>query len=81
MGFDKCLGKFCVATKVVALICQLVALGIPYWYKGDTTETTGLTGTVKTTVREGLWKKCTDLETPTMSNSFCEGNDGMCVVN
>ncbi|KAL4239014.1 hypothetical protein ACF0H5_003718 [Mactra antiquata] len=75
MGMLKCLGITCVTLKVLGLLSSLVALGIPYWYVGDTTTTAGLTGDVKTTIREGLWKKCTDLESPSKSSSFCVGND------
>lgn len=70
-----CLGYLCLILKIMALISSLVGLGIPYWYKGDTTETTGISGTVKTTIREGLWKKCTVLESTTSSSTFCQGND------
>lgn len=70
-------GYACITLKVMALISTLVGLGIPYWYQGDAAESTGLTGTVKTTVREGLWKHCTVLETTSTSSSFCVANDGM----
>ena len=73
-----CLGRLCVALKVAALIVNLFALGLPYWYKGDTAETTGVDGSnkVKTTVREGLWQKCTDMEYVSNTSSFCAGVDG-----
>lgn len=80
MSCVKCLGKFCVALKIIALIFHIIALGLPYWYKGDTTETTDVSGTVKTTVREGLWKKCTDLETTSKTDSFCVDNDVTTVI-
>ena len=72
-----CLGYVCIILKITALVSSLVGLGIPYWYKGDATESTGVTGTVKTTIREGLWKKCTVLESTSSTQTFCVGNDGM----
>jgi hypothetical protein len=71
-----CFGYVCVILKILALISSLVGLGIPYWYQGDAVESTGLTGTVKTTIREGLWKKCTVLESTSTTETFCVGNDG-----
>ncbi|KAH3846301.1 hypothetical protein DPMN_088601 [Dreissena polymorpha] len=73
-----CLGRLCVALKIIALITNITALGLPYWYKGSPTTSSGVDGsnTVETTIREGLWKKCTDLEYVSSSNSFCEDNEG-----
>ncbi|WAR19716.1 hypothetical protein MAR_001554 [Mya arenaria] len=73
----KCLGRLCVTLKVIALITNLIALGLPYWYKGAAVETVGVNGSdnVKTTIREGLWKACTDVEYLGNTNSYCVGND------
>ena len=75
-GCVNCFGYLCLTFKALALISSLVSLAIPYWYKGDTATTTELSGTVKTTIREGLWKKCTDLESTSTSSSYCVDNDG-----
>ncbi|XP_052765955.1 uncharacterized protein LOC128207199 [Mya arenaria] len=78
----KCLGRLCVTLKVIALITNLIALGLPYWYKGAAVETVGVNGSdnVKTTIREGLWKACTDVEYLGNTNSYCVGNDASTVV-
>ncbi|XP_045183098.2 uncharacterized protein LOC123541597 [Mercenaria mercenaria] len=80
-GLSNCFGYLCVTLKIMALISSLVGLGIPYWYQGDATESTGVSGTVKTTIREGLWKKCTVLEYTSTTSTFCAGNEVTTVIN